>query len=139
MAYSIGKECIGCGICSALCPVSAISGEKKTVHTINKKRCVDCGVCGKACPKAAVEDCEGNLVLKVPRNEWKKPAIDETRCSACSICVDVCLKNALNISAPINKKVTEVYACLENVTSCVSCAICSKECPMDAITMEVKS
>jgi NADH:ubiquinone oxidoreductase subunit F (NADH-binding)/ferredoxin len=48
------KTCIGCGACIKACPVSAVSGEKKKVHTINKKKCIKCGACMEICPVGAV-------------------------------------------------------------------------------------
>lgn len=52
MAYIINDDCIGCGACTAECPVSAISeGDGK--YVINADECLDCGACAGACPVGA--------------------------------------------------------------------------------------
>lgn len=136
MSYKIIESCTGCTACAALCPVFAISGERGKMHEINEKRCVNCGVCGRACPKASILDENGAVCRSVKRSEWKKPAVDAAKCSACSMCVTACTKDALAISLPAFKGDLAVYAVLASPQKCVGCAICEGECPLGAIRME---
>lgn len=51
----IEGNCIYCGACARICPVSAIEvmrGEK--VWTIDRDKCINCGRCVKTCRKAAL-------------------------------------------------------------------------------------
>lgn len=47
-------KCRGCGVCVKQCPTSAITGERKKVHTINESLCIKCGACYTACKLDAV-------------------------------------------------------------------------------------
>ena len=49
MAYVINSSCIGCGACTAECPVDAIS-EGDGVYVIDPNKCIDCGACCGVCP-----------------------------------------------------------------------------------------
>lgn len=48
------EKCKGCGICMKVCPVGAISGERKTPHIIDETKCIKCGACAEACKLKAV-------------------------------------------------------------------------------------
>ena len=47
-------KCIGCTKCARNCPVGAISGKLKELHTIDPAKCIKCGVCVDNCPKDAI-------------------------------------------------------------------------------------
>ena len=55
MVYSIIEEnCVGCTACARACPVGAITGERKEVHTIDPSLCIKCGACIDRCKFNAV-------------------------------------------------------------------------------------
>ncbi|MEW6109255.1 MAG: RnfABCDGE type electron transport complex subunit B [Nitrospirota bacterium] len=48
-------NCIGCQICTKVCPVNAPSGELKKMHVIDKDKCIGCGICTAKCPVQAID------------------------------------------------------------------------------------
>ncbi len=50
----IADKCKGCTACARKCPVGAISGAVKEVHTIDTEKCVKCGVCMDTCKFGAI-------------------------------------------------------------------------------------
>lgn len=56
LTYHISEEfCKGCGACLRVCPVGAITGEKKKPHRIAPEICIKCGACFDVCKFKAVE------------------------------------------------------------------------------------
>lgn len=49
------SECIGCTKCIQACPVDAIIGSGKLMHTVLTDECTGCGLCVEPCPVDCIE------------------------------------------------------------------------------------
>lgn len=55
LVYKIDPDkCKGCTLCKNVCPVEAITGEKKQPHSIDVKKCIHCGTCIEKCTFDAI-------------------------------------------------------------------------------------
>lgn len=50
VAKIIESDCIGCTLCIQACPVDAIVGASKLMHTVIAKECTGCELCLPPCP-----------------------------------------------------------------------------------------
>jgi len=71
-ASIIEAECIGCTKCIQACPVDAILGAAKLMHTVIGDECIGCGSCIDPCPM----DCIELIDLATPRFD---PVLAEKR------------------------------------------------------------
>jgi Na+-translocating ferredoxin:NAD+ oxidoreductase subunit B len=55
MAFIDEDWCIGCTLCIKACPVDAIVGASKQMHTIDEGLCTGCELCIPACPVDCIE------------------------------------------------------------------------------------
>ncbi len=55
LSYEIDPEkCVGCSMCSRVCPVEAITGQIKKPYSIDKDKCIKCGACAEKCKFGAI-------------------------------------------------------------------------------------
>jgi len=55
VAFIIEKDCIGCTLCIQACPVDAILGAAKSMHTVIADECTGCELCLPPCPVECIE------------------------------------------------------------------------------------
>lgn len=66
IAYIREDECIGCTKCIQACPVDAILGAAKLMHTVIVSECTGCDLCVEPCPV----DCIDMLPVVTGKNAW---------------------------------------------------------------------
>jgi len=54
-AFIRAEECIGCTKCIQACPVDAIIGSAKQLHTVITTECTGCGLCVEPCPVDCID------------------------------------------------------------------------------------
>ena len=71
------QTCIGCTLCIQACPVDAIVGAAKQMHTIVTALCTGCELCIKPCP---VECIRMEVITEsIDSWKWKYPVIEIKR------------------------------------------------------------
>ncbi|MEM0953851.1 MAG: electron transport complex subunit RsxB [Pseudomonadota bacterium] len=55
VAYIHEEDCIGCTKCIQACPVDAILGAAKQMHTVISTECTGCDLCVEPCPVDCIE------------------------------------------------------------------------------------
>jgi electron transport complex protein RnfB len=61
LAWIDEARCIGCARCLAPCPVDAILGAAKFMHTVLAEHCTGCELCVPACPVDCIEMRDGEV------------------------------------------------------------------------------
>jgi electron transport complex protein RnfB len=74
VAYIREDECIGCTKCIQACPVDAILGAAKQMHTVIVDECTGCDLCVEPCPV----DCIDMLPVATTTLNWKWPEPPQT-------------------------------------------------------------
>ncbi len=65
--------CIGCALCLAVCPVDAIAGAAKRMHTVIDAHCTGCELCVPVCPV----DCISLVEVTVDRTGWAAWSVEQ--------------------------------------------------------------
>jgi electron transport complex protein RnfB len=136
MTHTITPLCTGCTACVKICPVSAITGERKLLHAIDPALCIDCSACGRICPVDAVQDTLSQTIVHAKRSQWRKPSVKLRECVSCMVCLQSCPVNCLEWGAP-DPANHRVFPVLGQPGLCIACEFCAQACPVEAIEMLV--
>jgi len=83
VAWIDERMCIGCTFCIQSCPVDAIVGAAKQMHTVIAAECTGCELCIAPCPMNCISlipvDEHMDDVLNLPADAIKKQAADRAR------------------------------------------------------------
>lgn len=72
------------------------------------------------------------MSVKKPK---KKPVFDYQICMACKDCLSCCPESCLAADKTDVDSYQKAYPQLSSDRACTGCAICAKDCPVDAIEM----
>lgn len=50
----IDEKCVGCGICTQVCPHGVLALNGRKVHIVDLNGCMECGACARNCPTDAL-------------------------------------------------------------------------------------
>jgi len=67
IAFIREDECIGCTKCIQACPVDAIMGATRQMHTVITDECTGCELCVAPCPT----DCIDMLPIEITTQNWQ--------------------------------------------------------------------
>jgi electron transport complex protein RnfB len=74
LAYIREDECIGCTKCIQACPMDAILGAAKQMHTVIADECTGCDLCVEPCPVDCIDMIPAETNLKTWA--WELPSIN---------------------------------------------------------------
>ena len=125
IAFVVEAECIGCTLCIDACPVDAILGASKMMHTVIQSECTGCELCIEPCPV----DC----IVMQPNGEtldgWQgsKPVMP---CIRCGDCVTACPENLLPQELYQQCRTSALDQAGEySLMDCIECGRCNNVCP----------
>lgn len=93
------------------------------MYSIIKDKCADCGYCAFVCPF----DC---IVHHVDEKYYE---IDQSKCKTCGQCYPACITKAIEKSA--DQKIVDTIIINDD---CKGCTLCARNCPVGAISGELK-
>ncbi|MDH2925192.1 electron transport complex protein RnfB [Nicoletella semolina] len=99
VAFIIEDLCIGCTKCIAACPVDAIIGTNKAMHTVIADLCTGCELCVAPCPT----NCIDMISIKPTAQNWNWK-FDPTLIIPSVNTTDIPVQSLIDSQSPLNSQ-----------------------------------
>ncbi|MEM8768774.1 MAG: RnfABCDGE type electron transport complex subunit B [Pseudomonadota bacterium] len=125
------NRCIGCFLCVEACPVDAIVGAPKFLHTVLEDRCTGCELCLPPCPVDCIDliplDASTSALLPVVQLATDG---ETAGCIRCGRCEPVC-PEALPVERLwwVSREGDLEEAVAAGLDDCIECGLCNPACP----------
>jgi len=140
-------SCVGCELCSLICPREAITvnkqpkkeGQKipRPMIDVDEAKCQFCGICATICPHGAVQvTIDGENIASVVEKESfpqliREITVDTKKCPEdCTECEEACPLDLIKVT--LNPTTKEVAVDIKK-EQCPCCGVCEIKCPEGAI------
>jgi len=130
VAFIREAECIGCAKCIPACPVDAILGAPRFIHTVIESECTGCDLCIEPCPVDCIDLVPVETHAPPGRTVEELNNEEILACINCGLCVEQC---------PVDILPHELYrACRGKdyakaeslkLMHCIECGKCDRVCP----------
>ena len=137
-------RCIGCFLCVEACPVDAIVGAPRYLHTVLEAACTGCELCVPACPVDCIDMAsalETAPPRQPPRRRW--PDRPSSACIRCGACQPACPAElspqellwyaGASAVGPSGSKA----AAARGLDRCIECGLCNQVCPSNIDLLSV--
>tara|TARA_A100001037_G_scaffold291841_1_gene306365 strand:+ start:12856 stop:13716 length:861 start_codon:yes stop_codon:yes gene_type:complete len=119
------SRCIGCFLCVPACPVDAIVGAPRYLHTVLEGHCTGCELCIEPCPMDCIDLVAREVNLPTPAvRGQRQPDRPEQPCIRCGDCRDEC---------PVDLSPQQMLffgdAASDELSRCIECGLCNQVCP----------
>ncbi|MFA5632688.1 MAG: electron transport complex subunit RsxB [Porticoccaceae bacterium] len=115
VAYIREDECIGCTKCIQACPVDAILGATRLMHTVIASECTGCDLCVAPCPVDCIDMIATAPAVDVSR--WPMPAAPGEQLR--------------------NLRSADIHAAPELAQPCIRCGLCAEVCPSNLLPQQL--
>lgn len=131
VAFILEDECIGCAKCIQACPVDAIVGAAKQMHTVIAAECTGCDLCVTPCPVDCIEMRPVERLAPRRREEPAAPA--GARLIASDRRAEPGAVKTVNPPPLADPQLAEPAA----ASACIRCGFCAEVCPAELLPQQL--